>query len=216
MGSLPNLPKIDLFSLQRTILIGVEVIASIFVPEEGPVPRAALAILLFASPLMVAQQDQAAAAFAAAGCGKDEVQFAVKTDKKQHPQPQPEPGKAMVYVIQNDGVAFCIGGCVTVRIGVDGAWAGANQGKSYLYFPVDPGDHHLCAAYQGRSQWNGAVSFNAEAGRSYYFFIRAFNGVWLGPVDPAEGPLLVQAAPLSTSKPKEATAKQPDSARNDW
>ena len=175
-----------------------------------------LTVFLLASPLM-AQQDQAAAAFAAAGCGQNEVQFDVKTDKKQHPLPQPAPGKAMVYVLEEDFAAFCIGGCITTRVGVDGAWVGANQGKSYLFFIVDPGDHRVCTAWQsslkGRSQVSAAISLTAEAGKSYYFRTFVFNGALkLKQVDSANGPLLILSSALSTSQPKQpAVTKNPDS-----
>lgn len=173
--------------------------------------KSMLAVLLLASPLM-AQQDQAAAAFAAAGCGQNQVQFDVKTDKKQHPLPQPPPGKAMVYVLQQDFAAFCIGGCVTTRVGVDGAWVGANQGKSYLFFAVEPGEHRVCTAWQsslkGRSQVSAAISLTAEAGKSYYFRTFVFNGnLKLDQEDSANGPLLILSSALSTSKPKPAAAE---------
>ena len=90
----------------------------------------------------VVAQDQATAARSAAGCGGDNVQFDVKTDKSRHPQGQVPPGKALVYVFEverTDAQAFKIG-AVTMRIGLDGQWVGANHGNTYFYFPVDPGD----------------------------------------------------------------------------
>src|SRR4029077_7511834 len=100
-----------------------------------------LATLLFASPLFA--QNSPTDARIAAGCGPDNVQFDVKVDKNQHPTPQPEAGKAIVYVFEkeiSDALAFKIG-AVTTRVGLDGAWVGANHGESYFTFPVDPGDH---------------------------------------------------------------------------
>jgi hypothetical protein len=78
-------------------------------------------VLLFASPALA--QDSAANPLAAAGCGPNEIQFDVKTDKKQHPTSQPEAGKALVYVIGaawSDTVALHIGTPPT-RFGIDGA-----------------------------------------------------------------------------------------------
>ena len=46
-------------------------------------------------------QDQAATARAAAGCGPDDVQFEVKTDKQHHPVGQPGQGKALVYLFSD-------------------------------------------------------------------------------------------------------------------
>ena len=110
------------------------------------VMKAILIVLLFASPVLA--QDDAAAARSAAGCGPAEVNFDVKTDKKQHPAPKPEQGKALVYVfldVKQQASTINIGS-VTTRVGLDGAWIGANHGRSYLFFPVGPGDHRVCAA----------------------------------------------------------------------
>jgi hypothetical protein len=89
-----------------------------------------LAVSLFimlAAPLFA--QDQATAARTAAGCGADNVQFDVKTDKSQHPQGQVAAGKALVYVFEaerSDAGSLKIG-AVTTRIGLDGQWVGANR-----------------------------------------------------------------------------------------
>ena len=79
-------------------------------------------------------QDQAMAARTAAGCGADNVQFDVKTDKSQHPQGQVPAGKALIYVFEvekTDAGAFKIG-AVTIRIGLDGQWVCANHGSTYF------------------------------------------------------------------------------------
>jgi len=174
-----------------------------------------LAILLFASPLFA--QDQAAAARAAAGCGPNEVKFIVKTDKTQHPMAQPEAGKAIVYVF--GGEAIDLGGLVigkdgvTTRWGIDGSWVGAGYRDSYLFFYVDPGDHRLCAGRQAYSKPSAALSFTAEAGKTYYFRTRSPHSraeghidgrpeTKLESVDPAEGQLLLADSPLTTFQPK--------------
>jgi hypothetical protein len=183
--------------------------------------RIMLAVIFFTS-LVFAQdqaqaqaQDATSASFAAAGCGSNEVQFEVKTDKKQHPQPQPEPGKAMVYVYEDDASAFCIGGCITTRVGVDGAWVGANQGRSYLFFSVAPGDHRVCSAWQsslkGRSQISAAVTLTVEAGKVYYIRTTLIgkDGFKLKLIDSANGPLQILPFAYSTSQPKKPAAPQP-------
>jgi hypothetical protein len=174
-----------------------------------------LGVLLFAMPGIARGQDKsdAAALARAAGCGPNEVEFNVKTDKNRHPTSQPEAGKALVYVF--DSVKLDPGwniGTVTLRIGLDGNWVGANQGDSYFYFPVDPGEHRVCAQWQstfGRlSKLASAASLTAEAGQVYY--LRAIadarshdrGAVRLEPLDPAEALILMGTSAFSTSQPK--------------
>jgi hypothetical protein len=97
-------------------------------------------LMVLLSTLPVLAQDQAVTARAAAGCGPTEVKFEVKTDKRQHPIGQPESGKALVYVFADENAdpgGIRIGG-LTTRIGLDGAWVGANKGTSYFFFSVNP------------------------------------------------------------------------------
>jgi hypothetical protein len=158
-------------------------------------------------------QDQAGAARSAAGCGPKQVQFDVTTDKKQHPEAKAESGKAAVYVFEEERRdPNQVLGVVTTRVGVDGQWVGANHGKSYFFFSVDPGNHALCANWQASfkmySKLASAASFAAEAGKAYYF--RAVveertqipPGVRIEAVDPAEGQILRAASALSSSHPK--------------
>jgi hypothetical protein len=169
-------------------------------------------LIMLAVPLFA--QDQATAARTAAGCGSDNVQFDVKTDKRQHPQGQVAAGKALVYVFEaerSDAGTLKIG-AVTTRIGLDGQWVGANHGNTYFYFPVDPGDHSLCANWQstlGRiSKLASAVSLTAETGQVYYFLTKVDErshdnpAVWMEAVDPAEAKLLIASASLSDFHPK--------------
>jgi hypothetical protein len=162
----------------------------------------------------VPAQDQVTAARTAAGCGADNVQFDVKTDKSQHPQGQVPAGKALVYIFElekTDAGAFKIG-AVTIRIGLDGQWVGANRGNTYFYLPVAPGDHNFCANWQsslGRvSKLSSAVSLTAEAGQVYYFATKVDErshdnpAVWMEAVDPAEAKLLIASASLSNFHPK--------------
>jgi hypothetical protein len=171
--------------------------------------RTALVALLFASPAFA--QDTAAIALAAAGCGTNDVRFDVKTDKKQHPTAQPDAGKALVYVIGDsylDHVAAHIGTPPT-RFGVDGTWVGANGYRSYFFFSVEPGDHRLCTNIQSILQRQvksstAAISFTAEAGKTYYFRTKTPDGQESGaelrlvPVDPAEAQALISGAAFST------------------
>ena len=174
-----------------------------------------LGILLLAVPLIARGQgaQDAATLARAAGCGPSSVEFNVKTDKNQHPAAEPEAGKALVYVF--DTVKLDPGlviGTVTLRVGLDGSWVGANHGDSYFYFPVDPGDHRICAQWQSTferlSKLASAISLTAEAGQVYYFRAIADarshdrGAVRLEALDPAEALLLTAASAYSTSHPK--------------
>jgi hypothetical protein len=142
------------------------------------------------------------------------VAFEVATEKKVHTEGKAEAGKAVVYVFEeerrdpNQRL-----GNVTIRIGLDGKWVGADHGKSYFFFPVDPGEHALCANWQSSfrmySKLASAASVMAEAGRVYYFRASVEErtdyppGVKIEAVDPAEGKLLVAGSALSSSHPKQ-------------
>jgi hypothetical protein len=176
--------------------------------------RTVLAVLLFAFlTLPVFAQDQAATARAAAGCGADNVEFDVKTDRNQHPEGQAEAGKALVYVFEDEKTdPGLVIGAVTTRIGLDGQWMGANHGKSYFFFSVDPGDHSVCASWQSSlkrlSKLAAAASLTAARGSVYYFQAKVDArshdrpAVWMEAVDPAEAKILIASASLSTSHPK--------------
>jgi Protein of unknown function (DUF2846) len=178
-----------------------------------------LALFLCAWPVLALAQDQAAAARSAAGCGPDEVQFDVKTDKNQHPVASPESGKALVVVFENEkreNTTFKIG-AVTTRVGLDGKWVGANHGESYFFFPVDPGEHRLCTNWQSSlkrfSHLGSATSLTAEPGKVYFFRVEVEErpehppAVQLELVDSANGQFQISSRALSTSHPKEASTE---------
>jgi Protein of unknown function (DUF2846) len=162
----------------------------------------------------VPKQDQAARA--AAGCGPSNVEFDVKTDNKQHPMSKPEPGKALVYFLhvesQDGGVIDK--GWVTTRVGLDGAWAGADQGKSYFFLSVAPGKHAVCTDWQSSiklySSQSAAMNLSAEAGKVYYVRTTVKEitekqktpGIKIELIDSAQGQLLISSSALSTAQPK--------------
>ena len=162
------------------------------------------------------KEEQAAAARAAAGCGASNVEFDVKTDAKQHPVSQPEPGKALVYFlhVESQDGGIINKGWVTSRVGIDGAWVGANHGKSYFFLSVDPGQHAACTDWQSShkiySRQSAAVSFSAEAGKVYYIrttimeitAVQRTPGMKLELIDSAEGQLLISSSALSAAHPK--------------
>jgi hypothetical protein len=171
--------------------------------------RTVLIALFFASPVL--GQNSRVTAVVAAGCGPNEVHFQVKTDKKKHPTAEPDPGKALIYVIEDSAFDHVAIHTRTPprRFGVDGEWVGANGYRSYFHFPVEPGDHRLCAEIQSRIQGAvhsslAATSFTAEAGKTYYFRTKTPNSesssaaLQIVPVDPPEAQILLATAAFST------------------
>jgi hypothetical protein len=111
-------------------------------------------------------------------CGPMSVKFQIKMGDGQSPNVTPEPGKALVYVIEDQ--QFKAAKDVTVRIGLDGAWVGATRGDSYLSFPVEPGEHHLCAnimpGFLSTGRRVSLFGLTTEAGGVYYFRARTTGG----------------------------------------
>lgn len=184
--------------------------------------KLALALVLFATAVW-AQDESAKQGLAGAGCGPDQAKFEVKRNADLHPTGTPDAGKALVYVFADselDHVAIEIGGLIT-RVGVDGAWVGAYEHKSYTYFSVSPGEHRLCTSQQSslksrRENNASAITFTAEAGKVYYFRTQPTptalaasttsgvpNGqVELAKLDPAQAQLMLPKWAYSTSQPK--------------
>jgi hypothetical protein len=143
-----------------------------------------------------------------AACGPENVGFNVKRDKNATPSAQPEPGKALVYFVQDAGPS---GGIAypTTRLGIDGAWVGANKDSSYFAASADPGEHHVCAMIQSSLVDNSVelAHFTAEAGKVYYFrtrllLSRSMEFLELTPMDSDEGWNLVTSYPRGSSQPK--------------
>ena len=159
--------------------------------------KSALVVLFIAASALA----QTPSGSATSACGPKDASFDVKLDKTQHTLAQPDPGKALVYFIQEKGAVS--------RIGVDGAWVGANKNSSYFAVSVEPGEHHVCA-----DVWTprgipgvpvGFLHFTAEAGRVYYFDARVIYAgesyLFLGAVDSDEAKYLIASLPSSVSTP---------------
>ena len=169
--------------------------------------RTALILLLLAYPAVAQEKTGTTAASA---CGPLDVKFEV--NQNQTKSIEPDSGKALVYVVEDIGRPGrrCFMGCATVRVGLDGAWIGANHGTSHFSFSVEPGEHHLCANWQsgpGRfSSTQSLANFTADAGKVYYFRARIWGSdrryLDLDPVSTDEGSYLVAASPLAVSRPK--------------
>ena len=172
-----------------------------------------LIIAVLASSAFAA--DQATVAAAESACGPSNIQFDVNAENGQHPTAQAPEGKSLVYVVEVFEKPENQISKPTVKVGLDGDWVGANKSNSYFFFPVNPGDHHLCMAWQsthkGYSKQVALTNFSAESGKAYYFTARIIEhdeggGAWftvdLGPVNGDEGQLLVASSAFSTSHPK--------------
>jgi hypothetical protein len=171
----------------------------------------ALLILGFLFPRLVLAQDRGAvAAFEAARGPKDE-KCDVKVDEKHHPNAQPDASKAIVYVVQDLSQSDCLTKCLTTKVGIDGAWVGANADTSYIFYYAQPGEHHLCVNWQARfqklSRQYSLAKFVAEPGKTYYFRVRLLG--WsegkyldLDTVNSDQGEYLIALLPYSVCHPK--------------
>jgi hypothetical protein len=147
-------------------------------------------------------------------CGTDKVNFDVKLEKDRPLLTGPESGKAQVVFIETlDKAGTCFHCISTTRVGVDGTWAGANQGDSYFAISVLPGEHNLCADVQskpGRLQL-GMNTLIAEPGKIYYYKLKLvwdnldgpspYSDLELVPIGADEAKYRLKMSALSTSAP---------------
>jgi hypothetical protein len=171
------------------------------------------AVIFFAVALPTFGQSQPPATAVAPGCGAANVDFEVRTDNSRHPTGQPDAGKALVYFLQDDA-NFIDRPRPTTRFGLDGAWVGATHSDSYFYVSVDPGEHHLCASWQGLvilgpKRGEAALQITVEAGQTYYFRAKDVDDSRNKPaelifekLDPDEAQLLMSKFSFSISNPK--------------
>jgi hypothetical protein len=172
--------------------------------------KAAIVVIFFAVSAFA--QESATVLPPHAACGPLGVNFDTETSTAQPPT-QPDPGKALVYVAQDFTTVQPSIGSPRIKVGLDGTWMGATHGKSFLFFQVDPGEHHLCIKWQSSlERFSKLASFahlTAEAGKTYYFRARiAFSSQWateyldLDALDPDEGQYMVATSQLMASHPK--------------
>lgn len=143
-----------------------------------------------------------------AACGPGNLSFGVKLDQSQHTLVQPEPGKAQVYFVHDAGAVHTLG-YPTVRVAMDGTWAGANRANSYFSVSVEPGEHHVCVNLQSSvyAQRVELAHFTAEAEKVYYYrtrlvLSRSVELLELDPIDSDQGKYLIATVALSVSSPK--------------
>lgn len=157
-------------------------------------------------------QDAAVAA-ATTACGPSGDHLKVDAESAKVLPTQPGPGKALVYVIEDDGVANrIIGGNITWRVGLDGAWVAAlNRHSPYTTFSVTPGEHHLCVNWQSSlgylAKATNLAHLDVEADKTYYFRVRKWEShtevfVDLNPVDSDQGKLLLALQPAVAKNKK--------------
>jgi hypothetical protein len=173
------------------------------------------ALVVLAAFAVAVAQDNPTSTQTNIACGPLDVYFDAKVSAT-HSIGQPESGKALVYVAEDFRKAPGELGNPTLRIGVDGSWIGAVRADSYLFFSVDPGEHHLCTSWQSRlerlSRLVGFARFTAEPGKTYYFRARvtysttgtgaANMNLDLERIDPDQGQFLVASYHQSNSHPK--------------
>jgi hypothetical protein len=166
--------------------------------------KVALVALLFATSAFA----QPLPAASSAVCSNQFVSFKVKLDESQHTLVQPDPGKARIYFIQDAGTGNTLG-YPTVKVALDGAWAGANHGNSYFSVSVEPGEHHVCVTLQSSlvQQRVELAHFTAEPDKAYYYrtrliMSRSVELLELSSVDSDQAKYLIASFPLSVSSPK--------------
>jgi hypothetical protein len=171
--------------------------------QREEVMKIALAALLLA-----ASSFAQAPAPPTAACGLSNISFKVKLDSSQHMLDQPDPGKARIYFFQDAGTTQTVG-YPTVKIGMDGAWLGANHGNSYFSVSVAPGEHHVCVTLQSSlvEKRVELTHFTAEADRAYYYrtrlvLSRSVELLQLEAIDVDQAQYLIASFPLSVSSPK--------------
>jgi hypothetical protein len=165
-------------------------------------------IALLAMLLAVSAYSQEKNALISQACGPMNVNFDVNLNYSLQTPTRPESEKSIVYFIQDSGLPnHALFGQVS-RIGLDGAWVGANKNNSYFSLSVAPGEHHLCMHMQGIGHGNQIelLHLYAEPGKVYYFRTRHIlsgnaNFIEIAPVDSDQARYLIASFPLSLSKP---------------
>jgi len=172
--------------------------------------KAVVAVLVLCVPLLasVSRPAQKPPSKTLAACGDLNVDLSVDLDQKAQDPVAPQADKALVYFIQETGLAIDFF-YPTTKIGMDGKWIGGNKKDSYFSFPVDPGEHHLCVAIQSSIMQEGIElsHFKAEAGKLYYFRTRIDWGkdsaqyLSVEPVDSDQAEYMIESLPLAKLHP---------------
>ena len=168
--------------------------------------KPSLSALLFCASMVIAVQARATTLPDA--CGDDKIKFDVKTEKSKTAPLPPAAGKAQIVFIENENQMIGPFMYATVRFGLDGIWAGANNNNSYFTVTVDPGVHHLCASWQSTLRMLkksiDVASFTAEPANVKVIPTGDNSATYdfgLSQLDDDEGQYRVKAWKLATSTP---------------
>lgn len=139
--------------------------------------KIALFIMMFfaavsASPAFAQKKDEDAAKkeLRLKACGTEKVNYTEGTDKTQHPTPPAPADKAMIYVLRTSMLGYKI----NTKLAVDGKWMGMNRGKTYFFFPLEPGEHFFCSEAENQDY----LALTVEAGKTYYLKQGIEMGLW--------------------------------------
>ena len=135
----------------------------------------------------------------AKACGTSEVNFHHKSVSAPPPNLEAPPDKALIIVVR----PAWVGTAVQTKLAADGNWIGANKGKSYFTFTLDPGDHYLCSKAENRS----TLKLSVEAGKTYFVQQKVEMGMLkarnkIVQLDAAEGKKALEKCELSISEVK--------------
>jgi hypothetical protein len=103
-------------------------------------------------------------------CGTQDVNFSADTDKKNHPTPDAPADKAMIYVLRPQMIGYKIDS----KLAVDGEWMGVNRGKTYFFFPVEPGVRYFCSESENQDY----LALTVEPGKTYFLQQKVEMGMW--------------------------------------
>jgi Protein of unknown function (DUF2846) len=107
----------------------------------------------------------------------------------------PPPGKASIYVVRPSQF---LGGGVLDKISLDYQEFGVLDTSTYLFAIVSPGKHSFRTSLGAGSMT--VVPFTVEAGKNYYFKVRASlaaNGILIDPISETDGQAYVRKFKLS-------------------
>ena len=149
-------------------------------------------------------------------CGNDKIKYQVQTENRKIAPPVPPEGKAEILFIERENQMVVPFHYATVRLGVDGAWVGADYDNSYFALFVNPGEHHLCANWQATLErvknTTDVTSFTAQSGKVYYFSAQLMvtgggggtpmTSFSLSQVNEDEGKWWLKGSKLSISRPR--------------
>ena len=102
-------------------------------------------------------------------CGPAKAKFSTRIDATPQPTGR-DPQRALVYFFleTTDPHYYRF---ATVRVGLDGQWAGAYRESSWIAVPVSAGEHKVCALADGVPVPE-IMDLNVEPGKTYFLRTR--------------------------------------------